>query len=336
MEKRRLGRTELMVTAISFGALPIQRCSMEEAGPVLKAALDKGINFFDTARAYTDSEEKIGRHIAKDRGRYYLASKSLSRDKQGLKQDLDTSLSNMKTDYLDLYQIHNIKNTEELNSVLAPGGALEGLLEEQQKGRVRFIGVTGHNYGALAEAVSGGRFDTVQAPYNIVEQQAAESLFPLARRLDMGLIAMKPLGGGQLEQIQSALRFVLEQEALVAIPGMDRLEHLEENLIVAEQPRPLSTQERAALEEEARIAGKSFCRRCGYCLPCPVGLNIPQIFIFRLQYNRYGMTGSTPGRYAQLPVKASACIKCGICENRCPYNLPVREWMAEMAEKLDK
>ena len=334
MDKRRLGRTEMVVSAVSFGALPIQRCTMEEAGPVLKAVLAAGINFIDTARAYTDSEEKIGQHISHERDKYYLASKSAVRTAEGMAKEVETSLSNMKTDYIDLYQVHNIKKRHEIDTVLAPGGALEALLEKKAQGKIRFIGVTGHSVELLIEAVKSNKFDTVQVPFNIVEQEAARELFPLARERDMGIIIMKPLGGGQLGQMEQALRFVLQEPDVVAIPGMDMVEHIQQNIVAGDPVRALTNEERASLEQEAKEVGKSFCRRCGYCLPCAVGIDIPQIFIFRLQYNRYGLKSTTPTRYAGLKVKASACIECGICETRCPYDLPIRSWLHDMAEKM--
>lgn len=336
MEKRRLGRTEMEVSPISFGALPIQRCSMEEAGPVLHKALDEGINFIDTARAYTDSEEKIGLHIASRRSEYFLASKSMARDAEKMKADIELSLKLMQTDCIDLYQVHNIKKREDLDQVLAPGGALEALLDMKKQGKIRFAGVTGHSFDLLVEAIKDNYFDTVQVPYNIVEQNAARELFPLARKLDMGLIAMKPLGGGQIGQTEYSLRFVLQEQGLVAIPGMDTAEQVVQNVVAMRPVRRLTETELSALQREAEIVGSNFCRRCGYCLPCTVGIDIPQVFIFRLQYNRYGMTKAIPERYKALQVRASACIDCKVCESRCPYDIPIRDWLKEMVDKLEK
>ena len=334
LDKRRLGRTQLVVSAVSFGALPIQRCTLTESEPVLQAALQAGINFIDTARAYTDSEEKIGTYLSQDRGKYYLASKSMERSYEGMKQDIELSLKNMQTDYIDLYQIHNIKRREDLEAVLQEGGALQALQEKQQEGKIGFIGVTGHNFDLLTEAIATNHFDTVQAPFNIVEQEAEKKLFPLAREKDLGMIVMKPVGGGQIEQVELSLRFILEHEGLVAIPGMDKVEHIAANTKAAQPIRALTEAERAALVQEAEVVGKVFCRRCGYCTPCTVGIDIPQLFIFRLQYNRYGLTKAIPARYNNMAKKASDCIKCGVCEKRCPYDLPIIEWLDEMAQKL--
>jgi len=334
MKKRRLGRTGLEVTPISFGALPLQRCTMEEAGEVLHAALDAGINFVDTARAYTDSEEKIGRHISQRRSEYYLASKSMARDRAGMAKDIDLSLSLLKTNYIDLYQVHNIKTRESLEAVLAPGGALEALKEAQAAGKIGHIGITGHSVEMLIEALKTNEFSTVQVPFNCVEPKALEELFPLANKLDIGKICMKPLGGGQITHIELALRYLLEQDISVAIPGMDEVAHIHQNLAPALDFRPLTAAERIELQREVEELGPNFCRRCGYCMPCAVGIDIPTAFIWHLQYTRYGLKESMAKRYAALPAKASDCIECGICEERCPYDLPIRAKMKKVAADL--
>ncbi len=334
MEKRRLGRTELEVTAISLGALPMQRCSMDEAGSVLQTVLGTGINFIDTARAYSDSEEKIGRHLSQRRSEFYLASKSMARDKDSMAKDIDTSLATMKTDYIDLYQIHNVKTRKDLDSVMGPGGALEALKEAKAAGKIRNIGVTGHSIELLVEAVRTNEFSTVQVPFNFIETKAREELFPLAQSLDVGIIIMKPLGGGQVTQHNLALRFILEHEGVVAIPGMDLVEQIHENVKALTEYKPLTTEERETLRLEAEVLGPNFCRRCGYCMPCAVGIDIPQNFIFHLQYTRYGLTEAIPKRYASLAVKASDCIDCGICEARCPYDLPIRARLKQIASDL--
>lgn len=323
-----------MVTPISFGALPVQRCTFGEAGAVLQAALDAGINFIDTARAYTDSEEKIGRYAASRRKEFYLATKSLARTREAMLMDIDTSLQMMRTDYIDLYQIHNIKVEQDLNAVMAPSGALAALKEAKAAGKIRHIGITGHNFGLLVQALKSNQFDTVQAPFNCVEQGALTELFPLARSMDIGCIVMKPLGGGLIESADLALRFILENDYLVAIPGMDRVEQIAANLSVTRDFQPLSAAEKAKLKAEAEALGPNFCRRCGYCLPCPQGIDIPTMFIFHLQYVKYGLKTAIPDRYAGLKAKASACVECGECETRCPYNLPIRQRMKQVAADL--
>lgn len=334
LPKRRLGRTNLEVTAIAFGGLPMQRCALDEAGPVLHAALDAGINFIDTARLYTDSEEKIGRHAAARRHEYYLATKSMARDAAGMTAEINASLKTMRTDWIDLYQAHNVKTRRDLETILAPGGALDALKAARDAGKIRHIGVTGHNIPLLVECVQTGAFETVQVPFNFVERQAEDELFPLAAKTDTGIIVMKPLGGGQFSHPGRALRFVIGHCAGIAIPGMDEPRHVAENLRAALEYAPLTTEELSEMEAEAAVLGKNFCRRCGYCMPCDAGIDIPTTFILHLQYTRYGMKQAIPRRYAAM-TPASRCTGCGRCENRCPYNLSIRERLKRVAEDLD-
>jgi len=334
MEKRKLGRTGLETTIIGFGALPLQRCDMQEAGEVLNAALDSGINFIDTARSYTDSEEKIGASIAGRRKEFILASKSQNRTFDGMAADIDKSLKRMKTDFIDLYQVHNFRRREELEAVMAPGGAIEALRAAKEAGKIGHIGVTGHSVPLLIEAIATGAFATVQVPFNIVEGEALDRLFPLAKEKDIGRIVMKPLGGGLLSSKNLALRYILEHDVTVAIPGMDKIEHVKQNVAAASPFIHLSPAERAELTRDAKEIGKDFCRRCGYCMPCTQGIDIPTTFIFHHQYLNYGMGGVIPGRYAALPAKASACIECGACEARCPYDIPIMKRMKKIAEDL--
>jgi predicted aldo/keto reductase-like oxidoreductase len=306
---------------------------MEEAGPVLHKALDMGINFFDTARVYSDSEAKIGRHIADRRGEYYLATKSLSRTKAEMARDIDMSLDTMRTDHIDLYQIHNIRRKEELTTALGEGGAYEALKEAQAAGKIKFIGVTGHSVNMLVEAVRTNLFDTVQVPFNVVEQEALQELFPLAKELDVGTIIMKPLGGGLLPRTDLALRFIVEHGISVIIPGMDRTEQVVENFASLTSWQPLTAQEREWLLRDVQEIGQTFCRRCGYCLPCSVGIDIPSVFILHLQYTRYKVQAAY-NRYHNLSARAEACTACGACEQKCPYNLPIREKLHKVAGEM--
>lgn len=333
LPKRVFGATGMELSAISFGGLPMQRCNMKEAVQVLNTALDEGINFIDTARAYTDSEEKIGM-VADRRSEFYLASKSMDRSADGIYQDVLTSLKLMNTDYIDLYQIHNVKRMEDLELVLAEHGALNGLKKAKEEGKIKHIGITGHSIEVLIKAVKTNEFESVQVPYNFIEQKPAEELFPLARERNMGIIIMKPLGGGQLTETKLSLRFILQQPDVILIPGMDEVKHVHENLSVLKPYEQLNEQEIDRLKAEADIVGENFCRRCGYCVPCPKGIDIPQMFIFKLQYERYSLHDAIPARYNAMPAKASDCIECGLCEKKCPYNLPIRKRLKDMCKLM--
>lgn len=336
MQYRRLGRTGLQVSCIGLGGIPIQRVDQAEAVRVVRAALDSGINFIDTARGYTDSEEKIGRALeGVRREEVILATKSTSRSLEGILKDIDKSLSLLKVDYIDLYQMHNVKTEEELKQVTGPDGALEGLRKAQEQGKIRYIGVSSHTRENLAKMMPMGIVDTIQVPFNAVEKDTADRLFPLAQQHDVGFIAMKPLAGGALTHAQAALHFILKYPVSVAIPGMDSVEQVKANAQVAAADFQLPEAEAAALEAEVAQLGNAFCRRCGYCQPCPEGIDIPSIFVFDGYWVRYGLKQWAIDRYRALPKHASDCQECGQCEEKCPYDLPIREMLKQARAHLE-
>ncbi|MBN2169751.1 MAG: aldo/keto reductase [Candidatus Krumholzibacteriota bacterium] len=328
METRRLGRTDLAVSVIGFGGIPIQKLSFDEAGRVLAAALDAGITFFDTARGYTDSEEKMGRALAGRRDALVLATKSLERDPARLAADVDRSLVNLRTDRIDLYQVHNVADDAQLDAVLAPGGVYETLDRARRAGKIRFIGVTGHKRSVLVRAVETGLFDTVQHPFNPIEAEWADDLIPLARRLDVGRIAMKPAAGGAIRDVPAALRWELAGGMDVVIPGMQSLEEVAANAAVGEALREPMPGELAGLMRDKQEWGACFCRRCGYCLPCPEGLNIPFLLLIQAYYARYDLKDWALERLAGLEKRYADCVACGTCVERCPYQLPIPDLMA--------
>lgn len=334
MKYRRLGKTELQVSVTGFGGIPIQRIDASFAEQVVDRAIELGINFFDTARGYTDSEEKLGAALKKHRDQVIIATKSMARDKKGMAEDIEKSLRTMGVDYIDLYQMHNVKDKGALEQVLGGGGALAALKEAKEKGKIRHIGVTGHIKDVLMEILQTGEMETVQFPFNPVEVSGAGKLFELAEKMDTGVIAMKPLAGGALTNAKLAMRFILEHPVSVAIPGMDSLEQVEENAAVGNAPRPLSETEREELARIVAKLGTRFCRRCEYCLPCQQGIDIPSVFLFDGYYTRYELKDWAKQRYQAMDVKPDSCLDCGECEERCPYNLPIREMLKEAAGRM--
>lgn len=323
MKYKTLGRTGLNVSRLGFGGIPIQRISQEDVNSIFAVCKELGINFIDTARGYTDSEEKIGKAIKGSRQEFYLASKSLTRSATGLRADLETCLSLLKTDYIDLYQLHNISTLEVWEQAQAPGGALEAVLKAQQQGLVRFVGISSHNNKVLQHMIKTNLFDTAQFPFNVVESQFAESLNE-ANKHNMGTIAMKPLAGGSFEKPNLALRYLFDQDITTAIVGMDSVAQVRENHRALLQGS-LSIAEAAELEAEAKTLGNDFCRRCEYCLPCPENIRIPQVFILEGYVSRYGLVDWARERYWSLPAQSDACAECGLCEDRCPYKLQIRD-----------
>ncbi len=330
MQYRELGKTGLRVSITGFGGIPIQRVSNEEAVEIVRKAKELGINFIDTARGYTNSEEKIGLAIAGDRDYWVLASKSMARDAVTFRRDLQTSLANLKVDYLDLYQFHNIASYEEYDRIFAEDGAYAEALRAQKEGLIHNIGITTHKNFIAVKAVESGMFSTIQVPFNAVESQFLEAI-ELAVKNGVGVIIMKPLAGGALRRADLALRFFLDYPISSVIPGMQSIEEVEANARVGNEAVKLNNEEREELREMAESLGNHFCRRCEYCLPCPQGIKIPSNFIFHGYLTRYNLQDWALDRYNSMTYKADDCIGCGVCESRCPYELPISEMLKEVA-----
>lgn len=331
MEYRILGKTGLRVSRIGFGGIPIQRIDAEGTRALMQALVEKGVNYIDTARGYTVSEEYLGYGLEGIRDKFVLATKSMSRDKESMARDIEISLANLRTDYIDLYQLHNPK-LEELDVIFSENGAIRALRQAKAEGKIGHIGITAHSEAVFEKALEYDEIETVMFPYNIVESQG-EELIARCREKNVGFICMKPLAGGAIEDGRLALRYILANDNVtVAIPGMAEVKELEQNLAAAEDTSPLTEEEKAAFEKVRAELGQNFCRRCNYCAPCAAGINIPSVFLFQGYLRRYGLAGWARERYATLPVKASACVQCGACETRCPYQLPIRQMMAEAAK----
>lgn len=334
MDTRKLGKTEMEVSVVGFGGIPLQGVSTAVAERILHHALDRGVNFFDSARAYTDSEEKMGKALSGRRDGIYLASKALSRTADSMTAELETSLKNLKVDCIDLYQVHSVDSLELLEKILAPGGAYEALSKAREAGKIRWIGVTGHSRPILYKAVETGLFDTVQLPFNPIEDEWEQDVLPAARNAGMGTIGMKPVAGGAIRNIRAAIRFSLTLGIDVSIPGMDSIEQVDENTSAGEGLAPPSEEELVALRREKELWGEKFCRRCSYCMPCPEGLNIPFLLLIDGYYTRYELKDWAKERLAALPKTYKDCTACGECLDRCPYNLPIPDMMSEAGERV--
>ena len=335
MEYVTLGKTGLRVSRLGFGGIPIQRIDAEAAKKLLDAVEAAGINFIDSARGYTVSEELIGQAIEGRRDKFVLATKSMSRDRESMARDIETSLKNYRTDYIDLYQIHN-PSLEQLEQVNAPGGALEALLEAKEAGKIDHLGLTAHKPEVFRRALELDWVETVMFPYNIVETQGAE-LMEQARAKNVGFINMKSLSGGAIEDAHLALRFAAANPNVsVVLPGMYAPEEVEQNVASVSDPSPLTVEELERVEALRKELGTSFCRRCGYCAPCTVGIDIPNHFVFHGYLNRYGLQDWAHARYDALSAHAGDCVECGACEERCPYQLPIREMLKKVAADFGK
>ncbi len=331
MNYKTLGKTGIAVSAVGFGGIPIQRITKEEARPLMEAVRAAGINYIDTAKAYTVSEEWIGAAIKGMRDDFILATKSMARTKEAMAADIADSLRKLQTEYIDLYQIHN-PNLAQLEQVLAPGGALEALTEAKSAGKIGHIGLTAHSREVFESALELDFVETIMFPYNIVETQGEELIARCADK-NVGFIAMKPMAGGAIEDGTIAMRFICANPAVsVVIPGMFCADEVAQNCAAAADASPLTAEEQAKIAAVRADLGENFCRRCNYCAPCAVGISIPSVFLFEGYLSRYNLQGWAHERYATLNVKASACIECGVCEERCPYHLPIRAMMKRAAE----
>lgn len=328
-----LGKTGLKISRVGFGGIPIQRIDAEKAKPLIDALIECGINYIDTARGYTVSEEYIGGAIYGRRDKFVLATKSMARTREAMEADIETSLRNLRTDYIDLYQVHN-PSMEQLDQVIGEGGALEALMEAKAAGKIGHIGLTAHSTAVFERALGLDWVETIMFPYNIVEQQGAELIHKCAEK-NIGFIDMKPLAGGAIEDATLALRYVCSNpDVTVVIPGMAEVRELEQNLAACSNTEPLTDEELKAMDKVREQLGTDFCRRCNYCAPCTVGINIPSVFLFAGYLQRYDLADWAKDRYSTLKVKASACIGCGKCEPRCPYHLPIREKLKKCAQDM--
>lgn len=332
MEYRVLGKTGLRVSRLGFGGIPIQRIDAEGTKKLIASLHSAGINFIDTARGYTVSEEYLGYALDGIRDDFILATKSMARTKEAMAKDIDISLKNLRTNYIDLYQIHN-PTPEDLIQVTSPGGALEALVEAKAAGKIGHIGITLHPVSMFESALELPWVETIMFPYNIVETQAEELIKKCAER-NIGFICMKPLAGGAIEDSQLALRYIASNmDVTVVIPGMAAEEELISNIASIKNCTPLTPCEWESIQKIRDELGTNFCRRCNYCAPCSAGISIYSVMLMEGYYKRYNLKEWATKRYNAMTKTASDCIGCGICETRCPYNLPIRQ-MLKRVEKL--
>ena len=327
-----LGKTGLKAAVVSFGGIPIQRSDAANTKAVVDKLEQYGMNYIDTARGYTVSEEYLGAALEGRRDKFILATKSMARDKESMARDIETSLKNLRTDHIDVYQIHNLPMGQ-IDQVFGPGGAWEALLEAKAAGKIGHLGVTAHNVDALKKMLElhGDQIETVMFPYNIVETHGHEVL-KRAREMGIGTIAMKPLAGGNLENWDLAMRFIAASGVIdISIPGMGSPEEADRNAAV-DMTAPLTREELEACDAIRKELGNEFCRRCGYCAPCPNGINIPGCFLMANYARRYGLADWAKARYDAMQYHAGSCVQCGACEKRCPYNLPIRDMLTKVAD----
>ena len=337
MKTLTLGKTGIKVKQLGFGAMYIPRISQEESDKTISRALELGINYFDTAAAYQDSEEKLGRVLSKTKSNYVITSRSHSW-KMGFdafKKDFEQSFERLQADILDFYGLHGVNQPHDLE--IAMKEPLNFLKEQKSKGKIKHIAITGHNPVTMTEAVKTGEFEMIMFPFNIIEQEPLEILLETANQMGVGTSVMKPLGGGMIENKPLALRFFLSHPIGVITPGMSSVKEVEANAKVFEEGKPLLPEELKRLEEEVAPLGKEFCRRCGYCMPCEHNIMIP--FVHMIHMKCYGKEMNDDVAYTlelakrMLPA-LEMCDECGQCVEKCPYQLPTPRKVKELRELL--
>lgn len=335
MEKMKLGRTGLVVSRLGFGGIPIQRDTEEDAISVVKRCLDLGITYIDTANGYTTSEERIGKAVAGRRDKVVIATKTGARTREDAEKHLALSLKRLQTDYIDIYQFHGVNNTKHLEAVLEPNGLLAFAEEAKKAGKVRHIGITSHQMDIAKKAIATDKFETIMFPFNVVTDEAAAQLLPLARQHDVGFIAMKPLAGGMLDNARICFKYLFQYHDVLSIPGIEKPQEIEEIVEILEKSPRMTAAEKSEMARMKEELGHRFCHRCDYCQPCTMNIPISTVltsasFAKRLPEERFFTE-----MVAKAMEAAAQCADCGECEQRCPYQLPIREMLNEQVEWFD-
>ena len=326
MEMVRLGKTEITVPKNGFGALPVQRVSLEDGVKLLRNAYEGGFRFFDTARAYSDSEEKLGEALADVREHIFLATKTMAKDGEGFKRDLDASLKLLKTDYIDIYQFHNPSFCPK------PGdgsGLYEAMGEAKRQGVVRHIGITNHRIHVARESIESGLYETLQFPFCYLATDKDLELVEMCREADMGFIAMKALSGGLITNSAAAYAYLAQYDNVLPIWGVQRQSELEEFLRYMDEPPALTEELRAVIEGDRKELSGNFCRGCGYCMPCPVGIEINTCARMSLLIRRSPSDKQLTEKAQAMMKKIENCLHCGACAKKCPYGLDTPKLLEE-------
>ena len=321
-----LGRTGMMISEAGFGGIPIIHLDTDTAVRVLRRAFEKGITFYDTANAYRDSEAKIGLAFQGMRDKVVIATKTIRRDAASATEQIENSLRMLRTDYIDLYQLHQIAHEDEWQAVTAPGGALDAVVKAKAAGKVRHIGVTSHNLKMAIKLVRTKLFSTIQFPFNFIESDAAAELFPLAQKLGMGILAMKPFAGGVIDNADIVFKFLRTHPYAVPIPGCDSEQAVDDVVARYSRPNVVTKQDLALMDKYRKLLGKAFCRRCEYCQPCPKEVKITAAMGYPILVSRMGPKVAVD--FARLPIESTTkCEECGKCVKLCPYNLPIPDML---------
>jgi len=335
MEKVRLGRTNLLVTRLGWGGIPIQRVSEEEGVRVIEFLIDVGVDFLDTARGYTNSERRVGLALQKTDRPVVISTKSQVRTEK-IYEEVQRSLREMQVKKISVYHLHAVNNFQDYEKVMGAGMAYQGLKRAQEDGLIDYIGLTSHNLKVLEKVVEDGYVDVIMACYSFLESDAAQRVFPLAKARNIGMLAMKPFSGGVIEKAGPALRFVLSTPGIVPIPGAESLEKARENWEIFTKSHALTEEDETYIEILRKEMNQQFCRRCDYCQPCSANISIQHVLGLKTLAKRFGPATEELEWFRSLLEKARNCSECGECLPRCPYALPIPKLIRENLAWYDR
>ena len=321
-----LGSTGITVNKNGFGALPVQRVSRQEAVKLIRRAYDGGIRFFDTARAYSDSEEKLGEALEGIRDQVYIATKTMAQNGEDFWKDLETSLKNLRTDHIDIYQFHNPAFCPK------PGdgtGLYEAMVEAKKQGKIRHIGITNHRLAVAKEAIESGLYETMQFPFCYLATEKDIEIVDMCREHNMGFIAMKALSGGLINDSRAAYAFEAQFDNVLPIWGVQRESELEEFLSYIDNPPTMTPEIEELIAKDKEQLSGDFCRGCGYCMPCPVGIEINNCARMSLMLRRAPAAGWLTPEWQEKMGQIQQCLHCGSCSSKCPYGLDTPRLLEE-------
>ncbi len=332
----RLGKSGLQVTRIGFGGIPIQRVSEQQAVKMLRRAIDGGLNWIDTATGYGNSEERIGKAISKyPRSEVLVFTKGPGRDPESLRGQIELSFQRLQTDYFDLYQFHHVLDPE-LWQTMQENGTFDLVREYRDRGKIRHIGASAHNREAALAIIQHPEIEVLQFPFNFIVEDQGRELVEACRVKNIGFIAMKPFGGGALEDASACVRYLLSIPNIVADPGFEHIEEVEEVLSLWKEDAPLSEENKQTIERLRRELGTRFCRRCGYCQPCPQGVEIVSLMTMETLVKRFPADRLSERWIAGAAESIDKCSECGECEQKCPYKLSIMEEIQRGAEAFQR
>lgn len=331
MKTIRMGKTNLQVSRVGMGGIPIQRPPLSKAIKVIQCALDLGVTLIDTSPGYDDSEIRIGKAIRGRRDEVTLATKTSWRDKATAQRLLEQSLERFHTDHIELWQFHNVSTLAAYDSLFISDGAMEAAEEAMDAGKIYHVGLSSHSVAVARKAITSGHFKTIMIPFNFIAREPATELIPLAREHDVGFLAMKPFAGGMLEKANLAIKYLLQFDTVIPVPGIEKIEEIEEIVEIVEGAWELTPHEHQQIATLRNELDTQLCRRCGECTPCPHDVNIQPLMNLPQLFKLWPHKGIQAKPWVKNMIEsAQHCLDCtGECEPKCPYHLPIRAIITE-------